>query len=103
MSTTPEKRVRLLQIFSAKLVLEVFGAAGAVWGFSEAIGLRVESTVWFWRPCALAVGAIFFARWCTQIQHFIAEENSRLFEERKDSSRDDEQVSLALQNEKVYT
>ena len=105
MSTrTSGKRLRLLQIFSAKLVLEVFGAAGAIWGFSEAIGLRVESTVWFWRPCALSVGAIFFARWCAQIQDYIAEENSRLFGERKDSSReDDEQVSLALQNEKVYT
>ena len=101
-TTTSDKRIRLLQIFSAKLVLEVFGASGAIWGFSEAIGLRVESTTWFWRPCALSFGGIFFARWCSQIQNYIAEENIRTYN--KSASEDDnEQVSLALQNEKVYT
>ena len=48
-----EKLIRLLQIFSAKLVLEVCGGGGAIWGFSEAIGLRTTSNVWFWRPVAL--------------------------------------------------
>jgi hypothetical protein len=67
--------IRLLQIFSARLVLEVFGGAGAIWGFSEAIGLRTPETVWFWRPCALIVGVIFFVRWCMQIQDYVLEEN----------------------------
>eukprot|EP00584_Thalassiosira_punctigera_P003656 CAMPEP_0172536268 /NCGR_PEP_ID=MMETSP1067-20121228/8063_1 /TAXON_ID=265564 ORGANISM="Thalassiosira punctigera, Strain Tpunct2005C2" /NCGR_SAMPLE_ID=MMETSP1067 /ASSEMBLY_ACC=CAM_ASM_000444 /LENGTH=66 /DNA_ID=CAMNT_0013321307 /DNA_START=101 /DNA_END=298 /DNA_ORIENTATION=+ len=62
-NSSSDKQLRLYQIFTAKLVLEVMGGAGAIWGFSEAVGLRVASTVWFWRPCALVVGAIFFMRW----------------------------------------
>lgn len=65
--------LRLFQIFSAKLVLEVFGGAGAIWGFSEAIGFRTPATVWFWRPCALTFGAIFFVRWIMQIDDFMVE------------------------------
>ena len=67
--------LRLFQIFAAKLVLEVFGGAGAIWGFSEAVGLRTPFTVWFWRPTALTVGAIFFVRWILQIMDFIEESN----------------------------
>ena len=33
----------LLQTFAVKFVLEVLGAAGAIWGSSEAIGLRTET------------------------------------------------------------
>lgn len=62
---------RLLQTFSAKLVLEVFGGAGAIWGFSEVIGLRRPETIWFWRPFALTFGMIFFVRWIMQIQDYI--------------------------------
>jgi len=65
--------VRLVQIFSAKLVLEVFGGAGAIWGFSEAVTLRNPDTVWFWRPCALTFGVIFFVRWLMQIQDYLVE------------------------------
>ena len=65
--------IRLAQVFSAKLVLEVFGGAGAIWGFSEAVGLRVPNTVWFWRPAALAIGAIFFVRWLLQMEDFALE------------------------------
>jgi hypothetical protein len=60
----------LIRIFSAKLVLEVFGGGGAIWGFSEAIGLRKPDTLWFWRPCALLFGFIFFIRWIRQIQDY---------------------------------
>jgi hypothetical protein len=70
-----DKLSRLYQIFSAKLVLEVFGGAGAIWGFSEAVGLREPTTVWFWRPCALTFGAIFFVRWLCQIRDHVAEED----------------------------
>ena len=68
MGSESDKLIRLLHDFGAKLVLEVFGGAGAIWGFSEAIGLRVPSTVWFWRPCALTFGAIFFVRWLGQVR-----------------------------------
>mmetsp|Transcript_628 Transcript_628/g.1014 ORF Transcript_628/g.1014 Transcript_628/m.1014 type:complete len:199 (+) Transcript_628:77-673(+) len=68
----------VLRIFSAKLVLEVFGGAGAIWGFSEAVGLRTHFTVWFWRPTALIIGAIFFARWILQIIDFINESKGQI-------------------------
>lgn len=73
-NTNNNKLIRLFQIFGAKLVLEVFGGAGAIWGFSEAIGLRSSSTIWFWRPCALLFGAVFFWRWIFQMRDYIMEE-----------------------------
>ena len=60
----------VLQFFGPKFVLEVMGGAGAVWGFSEAIGLRTSATLWFWRPCTLSAGALFFMRWYRQLQEF---------------------------------
>jgi hypothetical protein len=72
------KLIRTFQIFGAKLVLEVFGGAGAIWGFSEAVGLRVPATIWFWRPCALTFGAIFFVRWLYQARDHVEEEDARL-------------------------
>ena len=62
--------VEVVQVFSAKLVLEVFGGAGAIWGFSETVGLRTAATAWFWRPAALTVGAIFFLRWMAQLRDY---------------------------------
>ena len=56
-----------LQVFAAKFVLEVMGGAGAIWGFSEAIGWRNLENVWFWRPVALTGGFIFFLRWTYQL------------------------------------
>ena len=64
---------RLLQTFSAKLILEVMGGAGAVWGFSEVVGLRNESNWWFWRPVAKMIGLIFLARWSLQLRSKIRE------------------------------
>ena len=55
--------------FLAKFVLEVLGAGGAIWGFSEACGLRHAGNVWFWRPAALSVASIFFLRWLEEIWH----------------------------------
>lgn len=72
------RSLRLFQIFSAKLVLEVFGGAGAIWGCSEALGLRNTTTEWFWRPCALSFGAIFFVRWLLQIQHYIVQTRTKM-------------------------
>jgi len=64
---------RLVQVFSAKLVLEVFGAGGAIWGFSEAATLRYAETNEFFRSFALIVAIIFTARFCLQIKDFIEE------------------------------
>lgn len=57
----------LLTTFLPKLILEVMGGAGAIWGFSEACGLRRPETVYFWRPAALAVGGLFFLRFLKQL------------------------------------
>eukprot|EP01083_Nonionella_stella_P251233 867026_1 len=72
-AAAPSPWIRLLQIFSARLVLEVFGGAGAIWGFSEAIGLRTPHTLYIWRPTALTFGAIFFVRWIMQINDYMYE------------------------------
>ena len=58
----------IIQKYIPKLILEVFGGTGAIWGFSEAIGLRTSHTVWFWRPFSLCVGILFLMRWFKQIK-----------------------------------
>lgn len=46
------------------------GAAGAVWGFSEVVGLRTDGNKEEWRWVAIAVGIVFFLRWLLYIyQH----------------------------------
>ena len=60
--------VGLCQQYSVKFVLEVLGGAGAVWGSSEAMGLRTSRNVWFFRPLALAVGTVFLIRWLVQLR-----------------------------------
>jgi hypothetical protein len=67
--------LRLLQVFSARLVLEVFGGVGAIWGCSEAVGLRHSGNVWFWRPAALLVGMTFLGRWISQLKETIQAES----------------------------
>eukprot|EP00563_Minutocellus_polymorphus_P015506 CAMPEP_0181055672 /NCGR_PEP_ID=MMETSP1070-20121207/19322_1 /TAXON_ID=265543 /ORGANISM="Minutocellus polymorphus, Strain NH13" /LENGTH=182 /DNA_ID=CAMNT_0023134995 /DNA_START=68 /DNA_END=617 /DNA_ORIENTATION=+ len=57
----------LLQTFAAKFVLEVLGAAGAIWGSSEALGLRNDSNVWFVHWLACVVGLVFLVRWLIQL------------------------------------
>jgi hypothetical protein len=74
MDKKTEKLLHLLHIFSANLILQVFGGAGAIWGFSEVLGLRTPETVWFWRPMAQFVGAIFFARWVLELDAHMKEE-----------------------------
>jgi hypothetical protein len=32
------KLLNLLHIFTANLILQVFGGSGAIWGFSEVVG-----------------------------------------------------------------
>lgn len=66
--------VELLQTFAAKLVLEVFGAGGAIWGFSEVCGLRTTNleSIRFWRSAAITVAFLFGVRWFRQFQTAIS-------------------------------
>ena len=64
---------RFSQIFAAKLILEVFGSVGAVWGFADIITIRTESNERFWRYSALAVGFVFFIRFVLQIDAYLSE------------------------------
>ena len=68
---TRQEWMNFLEIFLARFLLEVCGAGGAVWGFSEAVGFRTDNTTWFWRPAALSVAAVFFSRWLLQIRDFV--------------------------------
>ena len=67
-----QHKCQALRIFLPKLILEVFGGAGAIWGCSESIGLRNSANIWFWRPAAIAVGVLFLVRWLIQIRDFTA-------------------------------
>ena len=62
--------IRLLQEFAAKLVLEVFGSGGAIWGFSEVCGLRTKhfESIEFWRSAAITTALFFGLRWLRQLQ-----------------------------------
>jgi len=63
--------LQLVQIWErtlTPLVLEVWGSGGAVWGFSEIMGWRTpENSVRVFRPFAVTVTAVFFARWLYQV------------------------------------
>lgn len=55
------------QIFSSKLVLEVLGAAGAIWGPSDALTLRTPDNGKQWRIASVVVLFLFGIRWVLQI------------------------------------
>jgi hypothetical protein len=63
--------VRWYEAFIVKLILEVFGAVGAVWGFSEIVTLRTSETNDVWRPISIVVGVIFLMRWMLYLIGFI--------------------------------
>lgn len=69
--------IRLVQIFSAKLVLEVFGGGGAIWGFSEVVTLRNHETQEFWRHVAAIIAGVFFIRFLLQIRDYIHEAKTK--------------------------
>jgi hypothetical protein len=84
--------VLCVHVFLPKFVLEVLGGAGAIWGFSEASGLRNASNVWFWRPAALLVGTIFLARWLQRMYDFLTRQGSE-----GKQQEEEELTSLVLQ------
>jgi hypothetical protein len=69
----------VIQEFLPKLILEVMGSAGAVWGFSEVVGLRTAATAWLWRPAATFTGMVFFLNWVAQVQESIKTYRTRRY------------------------
>jgi hypothetical protein len=69
----------ILQEFLPKLIMEVMGSAGAVWGFSEVVGLRTAATAWLWRPAAIFTGIVFFLNWVAQVQESIKTYRTRRY------------------------
>jgi len=67
--------LRFYQIFSARLVLEVFGGGGAIWGFSEVITWRNPSTQETWRFNAQVVGFLFFLRFLLQVADYLKKQS----------------------------
>mmetsp|Transcript_30213 Transcript_30213/g.46263 ORF Transcript_30213/g.46263 Transcript_30213/m.46263 type:complete len:257 (-) Transcript_30213:55-825(-) len=65
--------LRFIATFVPKLVLEVFGAGGAIWGFSEVATVRYSETIPFWRTWALIVATVFLFRYMCQARDFIRE------------------------------
>ena len=57
------KNILIFYTGFVKMILEVFGASGAVWGFSEVLTYRNEDTIEFWRYVCVAVALIFFIRY----------------------------------------
>ena len=73
-ATTAVSYIGLIEEFAAKLILEVFGGGGAIWGFSEVCGLRTQEheSARFWRSVAVSIAAVFGARWFRQLLLAIA-------------------------------
>ena len=67
-SCTKLECIRLVQEFSAKFVLEVVGGGGAIWGFSEVLGLRTTENRDLWRTIAMCIAFLFFLRWSRQLR-----------------------------------
>jgi hypothetical protein len=65
-----------IEIVVVKFVLEVLGACGAVWGFSEIVKYRTLDTLEQWRLVTLVVGGMFALRWIGQIIGFVRERGS---------------------------
>jgi len=63
-------RLAFVQTFGARFVLHVLGGCGAIWGCSEAVGLRHEKNSEQWRVCAALVGIVLFIRWLMQVSSY---------------------------------
>ena len=67
----------ILYLSIVKLILEVFGASGAVWGFAEVLTLRNSETIEFWRWVCVAVAIVFFIRYCVVMFLLIKNSNDK--------------------------
>ncbi|KAL7496738.1 hypothetical protein ACHAWT_004898, partial [Skeletonema menzelii] len=68
--------LRFYDAFIVTFILEVLGAAGAVWGASEIATLRKPETNDTWRIIASVIGIIFLFRWMLYLRAFIRSENT---------------------------
>jgi len=55
-------KINFVYITFVKLILEVFGASGAIWGTAEILTLRNPNTMEIWRYISSIIGIIFFIR-----------------------------------------
>ena len=69
--------LNLCYLSLVKLVLEVFGASGAVWGFAEVLTMRNSETIEFWRWVCVAVAIVFFIRYCVVMFLLIKNSNNK--------------------------
>lgn len=51
--------IKFIYISIIKLILEVFGAGGAIWGFSDILNLRNQTNIFIWRIICLIITFIF--------------------------------------------
>jgi len=58
------------QVYSARWILQVGGAAGAVWGGTEAFGWRTEQNSNEFQVAAAVVGLLFAVRWGAQVMEY---------------------------------
>eukprot|EP00584_Thalassiosira_punctigera_P012466 CAMPEP_0172570336 /NCGR_PEP_ID=MMETSP1067-20121228/127197_1 /TAXON_ID=265564 ORGANISM="Thalassiosira punctigera, Strain Tpunct2005C2" /NCGR_SAMPLE_ID=MMETSP1067 /ASSEMBLY_ACC=CAM_ASM_000444 /LENGTH=256 /DNA_ID=CAMNT_0013362405 /DNA_START=188 /DNA_END=958 /DNA_ORIENTATION=- len=90
--------LRCYEVLIVKLILEVAGAVGAVWGCSEILTLRNSETNKIWRPIAVVVGAIFLVRWSHQLMNFVGSERKIASRQllQVDEARSDEVEDLSI-------
>ena len=80
-SSMPKILIRWIDTFIVTLILEVFGAVGAVWGFSEIVTVRNPETNKVWRLISAAVGLVFLVRWIIHLIKFVQSEHDSVADE----------------------
>jgi hypothetical protein len=77
----------------------VFGAVGAVWGFSEIVTVRNPKNNKVWRSISAAVGLVFLVRWSIHLIKFVQSEHDSVADESQvqvGETRSDEATDLEL-------
>ncbi len=91
--------IRCVEAFIVKLILEVFGAVGAVWGFSEILTLRTSESNDVWRPVSIVVGIIFLMRWILYSVEFIQSGGTSPADHEKDATSSSNDVTDIERND----
>lgn len=66
------RRFAFVEVFASRLILQVFGAGGAIWGFTQVLTLNRDSNQETFRVFALIVTCLFFVRWGLQMKDFVS-------------------------------
>ena len=77
-SSIQMKAVRWMNAGPVFVILDVLGAAGAIWGSSEVATLRNAENVEDWRLIASGVGLVFAVRWLVYFANFVKSERESL-------------------------